>query len=167
MEISLVSSNDSTRDIAVKLIIEFWRAHNNYAQSAEEAASDYEEWTSEGHIFYLIKTDEDFVGFAHMGSRGAQIDWLEELFILPVFQNRGLGSKAIEILEDKVKKYSDSMYLEAAARNLSAIRLYRKLGYDCLNTISIRKDFHKEKYETAGNELVGGMYFEIRKYKDV
>ena len=165
-EISLVSANEYTKDIAVKLIGEFWRVHNNYAQSLTETLTDYAEWTSKGHIFYLIKANEEFIGFAHLGSRGARIDWLEDLFILPAFQKRGLGGSVIALLESKVKEYSDSMYLEVASRNLGAMRLYRKLGYDCLNTVTIRKDFHKEKFKTVGNEILDGMNFEIRKYKE-
>ena len=36
---------------------------------------------------------------------------------------------------------SEAESIEAAARNEAAIRLYRKLGYNCLNTITLRKDF--------------------------
>ncbi len=38
---------------------------------------------------------------------------------------------------------------EAAARNARAIRLYRRLGYGCLNTITLRKDFILILYKTV------------------
>ena len=81
-------------------------------------------------------------------------------------QGKGFGSEAIRLLEEIVKKYSVSLYIEAAARNEAAIRLYRKLGYDCLNTITIRKDFPGYEYDVVRKEKIHGMEFEIRKDKD-
>lgn len=61
------------------------------------------------------------------------------------------------MVEDIVKEYSESLYIEVAARNMKAIRLYQRIGYNCLNTITIRKDFHPEKCETIGNERIMDM----------
>ena len=135
------------------LIQGFWKAHSHYDQSGED-------------IIYFIQHDETVVGFAHLGSRGGKTDWLEELFILPEYQGNGFGSEAIHQLEEIVKQYSASLYIEAAARNEAAIRLYRKLGYDCLNTITIRKDFPGYEYDVVRKEKIHGLEFEIRKDKD-
>jgi hypothetical protein len=51
--------------------------------------------------------------------------------------------------------------VEAAARNEAAIRLYRKLGFDCLNTVTLRKDFESFS-ETKGKEKLFGLDFEIK-----
>ena len=45
------------------------------------------------------------------------------------------------------------------------IRLYRRLGYDCLNTVTIRKDFEPEKFETLHKETLLGETFDVRRYK--
>ena len=120
------------------LIKRFWLEHNGETQTDAEARADLCAWTA---------------------------DWLEDLFILPEFQGRGIGSEAIKLLESTVKQYSESMYIEAAARNERAIRLYRKLGYDCLNTVTIRKDFEPEKFETLHKETLLGETFDVRRYK--
>ena len=65
-----------------------------------------------------------------------------------------------------VRQYSQSMYVEAAARNEAAIRLYRRLGYDCLNTVTLRKDFPGYEYDVAHTERLYGQNFEIRKDRD-
>lgn len=148
------------------LIQGFWKTHSHYDQSREEAQEDLTNWTKNGHIIYFIQHDETTVGFAHFGSRGGKIDWLEELFILPEYQGNGFGSEAIHQLEEIVKQYSVSLYIEAAARNEAAIRLYRKLGYDCLNTITIRKDFPGYEYDVVRKEKIHELEFEIRKDKD-
>lgn len=103
--------------------------------------------------------------FVHLGSRGGEIDWLEELFVLPEFQGRGIGTRTIGLAEEIVSAYSESFYIEAAARNEKAIRLYRKLGYDCLNTVTIRKDFHAERFETLSTERILDMDFQIKRYR--
>ena len=145
------------------LIRAFWQAHNHYTQTDEEARADLTAWTAEGHSLFFICADGAPVGFVHLGSRGAAIDWLEDLFVLPEHQGHGVGSQAIRLAEDIVRQYSKSLYIEAATRNLPAIRLYRRLGYDCLNTITIRKDFPGYEYQVVRQEHVCGSDFEIRR----
>ena len=102
----------------------------------------------------------------HSNYAQSEAEAQEELFILPEYQGKGFGSKAIRQLEEIVKKYSVSLYIEAAARNEAAIRLYRKLGYNCLNTITLRRDFPGYEYDVVRNEKIYDMSFEIRKDKD-
>ncbi|MBO5278485.1 MAG: GNAT family N-acetyltransferase [Lachnospiraceae bacterium] len=153
------------RKEAISLIKGFWLAHNQYQQSNEEAARDLTVWTSEGHKFYFILSASEKVGFIHLGNRGGKIDWLEDFFVLPEHQRKGIGTQAIALIEKIVRTYSVSLYIEAAARNEAAIRLYRRLGFDCLNTITIRKDFPEYQYDVVRNEHIYGEEFEIRKSK--
>ena len=39
---------------------------------------------------------------------------------------------------------------------------YRKLGYDCLNTITVRKDFKPEKFEILREEKIFEQNFEVK-----
>ena len=165
MDVTLVPYADE-RNAAIELIIRFWQAHNHETPSREEAADDLTQWTAEGHRLYFIRCCGDAVGFVHLGSRGGKTDWLEDIFVLEEAQGRGIGSRAIALAEQIVREYSESMYIEAAARNVGAIRLYGKLGYTCLNTVSIRKDFRPERYETIGTEKLLDMEFEVRKRKE-
>ena len=162
MNIRLVPYKDE-KDIAGNLIITFWQAHNGITPSFDDALDDLKNWTKEGHKLFFITLDEKKIGFIHLGSRGCEIDWLEDIFVLPTYQNKGIGSEAIRLAEDIVKTYSECLYIEAAARNIKAIRLYRKIGYDCLNTITIRKDFKKDKYQKVSAEKIFDMDFEVRK----
>lgn len=151
---------------AVRLIQGFWLAHNGCHQTQEEAKADLLGWTAKGHKLYFILLGEAAVGLLHLGSRGGEIDWLEDLFVLPEYQGRGVGSQAVRLAEAMVRQYSQSMYLEAAARNEGAIRLYRRLGYDCLNTVTLRKDFPGYEYDVARRERLYGEEFQIRKDND-
>ena len=162
---SLVDYGGSREGEAVKLIQGFWLAHNRYRQTEDEAKADLHVWAGTGHKLYFITLGDVAVGLLHLGSRGGEIDWLEDLFVLPEYQGRGIGSQAIQLAEAMVRQYSQSMYIEAAARNERAIRLYRRLGYDCLNTVTIRKDFPGYDYDVVREEQVYGERFEIRKDK--
>lgn len=162
MGIKLIRYNNE-KDTTIDLIIKFWKEHNDVNVSYEEANENLIEWTKEGHILYFISVDNEYVGFVHLGSRGCEIDWLEDIFVLPEYQNKGIGTKAIQIVEEIVKEYSESLYIEVASRNIKAIRLYHKIGYDCLNTLTIRKDFKDEKQEVISKEQIFEMEFEVRK----
>jgi ribosomal protein S18 acetylase RimI-like enzyme len=162
MNVKLIKYNNEY-EIMVDFIINFWKEHNNVVPSIEDANENLKEWTKEGHILYFINANNENVGFVHLGSRGAEIDWLEDIFVLPKYQRQGIGTRAIEIVEDTVKKYSESLYIEVASRNINAIRLYKKIGYNCLNTITIRKDFKEEKYDNIGKEKIFGIDFDVKK----
>ncbi len=147
------------------LIQGFWLSHSDEVQTDAEALADLTQWSSEGNALYFIVAFDEVVGFLHLGSRGGAIDWLEHLYVKPEHRNKGFGSKAIACAEEIVREYSESLYIEAAARNEQAIRLYRSLGYDCLNSISIRKDFHPERFKGVRTESLYNEPFEIRKIK--
>lgn len=147
------------------LIQGFWLSHSDEVQTDAEALADLTQWSSEGNALYFIVAFDEVVGFLHLGSRGGAIDWLEHLYVKPEHRNKGFGSKAIACAEEIVREYSESLYIEAAARNEQAIRLYRSLGYDCLNSISIRKDFHPERFKTVRTQSLYNEPFEIRKMK--
>lgn len=162
--VTISKYEDKVMDIMIELIKGFWLAHNDYVQSTKEALDDLAIWTGNGHKIYLIYNEGTVVGFVHLGNRGATIDWIEDLFIKPEYQGNGFGSRALNLVEEMVKEYSESIYLEVAARNMSALKLYRKNGYDCLNSITIRKDFEPENFDVIQTEESLGYTFEVKKY---
>lgn len=165
MKVELVEATSEKQEVACQLIKAFWKEHSNSDLTDDEVLTDYQNWTETGHELWLVKSDEDYIGFAHLGNRGQNIDWLEDLFILPTFQNQGMGSQVIALIEERVQQYSESLYIEVAARNLKALKLYEKLGFNCLNTLTIRKDFDEAAFEAVSEEVIAGFPFEIRKRK--
>lgn len=53
MDVKLKMFHDE-ENIALGLIKEFWKVHNQYEQNNEEALKDLNHWTSEGHKLYFI-----------------------------------------------------------------------------------------------------------------
>ena len=164
MDVQLVPYHNEA-EIATNLIIQFWQEHNHITPSVEDALADLKSWTAPCHRLYFIVRNGEPIGFVHLGSRGCEPDWLEDIFVLPKHQGQGIGSRAIQLAEEIVKAYSDSLYIEVAARNRNALRLYRRIGYDCLNTVTIRKDFRPENCETVSHESIMELGFDVKRYK--
>ncbi len=56
---------------------------------------------------------------------------LDKIGILPPFRNRGLGRLAMEKFHQILKNRNIQwVYLEVSSRNLPAVALYRKVGYE-------------------------------------
>lgn len=111
-----IEGNNRKEEI-LTLIFDFWKEHNSLITPPEILESDYKLWTGEGSVLYLIKYQDETAGFGRLGSRGCDSDWLEDIFVKNEFKNLGIGSKAILLLEEEVRKYSVSMYIEVSARN--------------------------------------------------
>ena len=45
------------------------------------------------------------------------------------------------------------------------MNLYKNLGYDCLNTITIWKDFNEDDFEVIQKGKIAGYEFDIKRYK--
>lgn len=165
MTVLLEKADHDNSDDMLRLIQGFWLEHNDEQLSMEEAGDFYREWTSEGHALFMIRWNGISVGFVHLGSRGGAIDWLEDIYVAANYQRKGIGREAIRQCEERVKMYSESLYLEVAARNLAALKLYTSLGYDCLNTITIRKDFAPETFEVIRQETIDRHALDIRRRK--
>ena len=93
-----------------------------------------------------------------MGSRGSECDWLEDIFVLEALRGRGIGSAAMERAWELLRDQGlETMYLEVVPANAAAIRLYHRLGFTNLNTLTLNRSV-KEKQQ-LGTETVSGLTF--------
>lgn len=138
-------------------IAAFWTTHY-LTVTPEQAAEDLRAWTAEGHELYVILAGDESAGFLHMGSRGGECDWLEDVFVREELRGRGIGSRAIELAWEMLReKGLETMYLEVVPANEAAVRLYHKLGFTNLNTLTLNRSV-KEKRQ-LGTETIGGLKF--------
>ncbi len=69
---------------------------------------------------------------------GGQCVWIEDIYILPEFRHKGIGTKFLEFVE---KEFPAVRYrLEAEEENKNACDAYFKAGYKRLDYIQLVKD---------------------------
>lgn len=138
-------------------IMAFWRTHNA-AVTPESAREDLALWTGEGHELYAILEDGAQAGFLHLGSRGGDCDWLEDVFVREDLRGRGVGGRAIELAWELLERRGlETMYLEVVPANEGALRLYHRLGFCNLNTLTLNRS--KKEKPPQGTETVCGLTF--------
>ena len=67
------------------------------------------------------------------------------------------------MLHIKIERYES--HITFATCNFDAVYFYRGLGYDALNTITIRTDFHLEQLEQISKKYVPKQDFVVRRIK--
>ncbi len=104
--------------------------------SAKDIKSDLTDGiNTSNNLFYVIESNEprELAGYVWCvpndeREKGA---FLYAILIFEKHRNRGLGTEALKLLEDKLKKEGfDSLDLHVYAFNEAAIHLYKKLGYN-------------------------------------
>ena len=92
---------------------------------------------------YLLECDGQTAGYAvlnkmFMREVGGVVVWTEELYILPEYQGKGLGSAFFKWLEKNVP--AARYRLEAEPDNIRAMALYKRLGYEVLPYVQMIKE---------------------------
>lgn len=145
-------------------ITAFWETHHNVI-TLEQAKGDLKAWTEAGHELYTILSDGEVAGFLHMGNRGGGCNWLEDVFVREGFRGQGVGSAAIETAWMRLREEDqETMYLEVVPANEGAIKLYHRLGFTNLNTLTLNRSV-KEKRQ-LGTQDIGGLEFKTYRPND-
>lgn len=130
-------------------------APKKYWQTDNESEEALVEWQNVGDV-YNIFLDDEAVGFFFVRFGGQDAAWLEDLFILEQYRGRGLGKASIEKIDELMKeKKVVSMFVDVVPRNINAIKLYKKCGFDHLNLIELRKNYDKSLDKKDEVDLMG------------
>ena len=86
---------------------------------------------------YMIEYNQKVVGYALLaktfsGEAGGIVVWIEELFILPEYRNKGLGTEFFNFVKETIEPQVARIRLEVEPENTNAIRLYQQMGFDTL-----------------------------------
>jgi len=147
------------------MIVSFWKCHNGIVPEGDDGMDDLKAWTAEGHKLYFIVKEEKKVGFCTSRKPRSKSGLAGRHFCSPGISESRYRFNSHQTYGRDCQTIFRRIFIEAASRNLDAIRLYRKLGFDCLNTITVCKDLKKYQYDVIKEEKVCGCDFEIRKYK--
>lgn len=94
---------------------------------------------------YLIESDGALAGYALLGitwsnEGGGLSIWIDELYIRPQFQGKGLGKALLTFLHEQWGDQVTRFRLETESNNDGARRLYQRLGYEDLPYLSMILD---------------------------
>jgi len=115
------------------------------AESLEMAKENIELWTGTDHELKVILFNNAFAGFVHIGYRGSNVAWIEDIYVDDKFRNKGIGTRAINLAEEIIKSKHGytAICMDVVPRNINALNLYRSLGYDTLSMITVRKELYE------------------------
>lgn len=80
------------------------------------------------------------LSFTYSNEAGGLVVLLEEIYVLPEFQGKGLGRELFGFVEAEYAEQARRFRLEVTRCNERAISLYRHLGYEPLDYIQMIKD---------------------------
>lgn len=94
-----------------------------------------------------IEYDGELVGYSMLSKtysteRGGICMWIEDLYILPEYQGKGIGKTYLNYLDDRFKNESIRLRLEVAKSNTKAIELYKRYGFSEIDYIEMCKYYN-------------------------
>ncbi|MCB2299227.1 GNAT family N-acetyltransferase [Clostridium tagluense] len=135
--IYLLDYNISFKDTILKMIRDFFSFHSSLIQTNKELIEEgyvqenetLTDWL-QNHLKIIIFNGEN-IGFVRIAQRGGTVAWLEDIYVMPKYRKRGIGTKAIELSETFVQDVlkAPALCLDVVPRNFEALKLYYKAEY--------------------------------------
>ena len=84
---------------------------------------------------YMIEHEGKSVGYAIVSKQyshdaGGMAFWIDELFIHPEAQSKGLGKTFLQFMKDQLNEKTTRIRLEVNPINQKAIELYKRIGFE-------------------------------------
>jgi RimJ/RimL family protein N-acetyltransferase len=130
--------------IVEKLAYEIWNEH--FTPIIGKAQVDYmlekfqsieaiSEQIEQGYQYYLLKTDEGFIGYTGVQQREDEL-FLSKLYIKSSQRCKGYSRKTVQFLGNMARERGiDKMTLTVNKNNIDAIKAYEKFGFENLGPI--------------------------------
>ena len=168
MNINLQIYNDDYKEDMILCIARFFGFHLGLSSEGaidnidtSIAEQDLNEWTTKENQLYMIMYANNVAGFLRIGYRGGNVAWIEDVFVKEEFRNRGLATESIRQAEEIIKATPpyNAICFDVVPRNVDALKLYHKLGYQTLSLITVRKNLVPK--ESSGTQKINGLEFKI------
>ncbi|WP_227011702.1 GNAT family N-acetyltransferase [Paenibacillus lutimineralis] len=93
---------------------------------------------------YIFECDGEEAGYSllsitYSNEAGGLVVWVEEIYILPKFQGRGIGKEYMDFIEEAYKGKAARIRLEVEEANERAINIYKNKGYKQLDYVQMYK----------------------------
>lgn len=119
------------------MLKKFWKSQL-YDVSNDEILEDIRRILSPKCFGYLIMYKEDIAGFIFANEKYGYINNIEYLFIKENFRGKGLAVFALTEIKNKILAASNPrVQIEVSPNNIRALKLYHRLGFTSIDTISL------------------------------
>lgn len=140
MEVSFRLLNKASIGELVLMMQQFY-AIDNYPMDAAKSANLCETFLADenlGRAWFIMYNGEIagyiIITFVFSFEYGGRIAFLDELFILPQMQGKGLGKQAVDFIKQQAAPLAIKLfYLEVENHNNAAIALYISKGFTMHN----------------------------------
>jgi diamine N-acetyltransferase len=79
------------------------------------------------------------LSFTYSNEAGGEVLIIEEVYIMPLFQGKGLGKEFLAFVEKNYKNVVSLIRLEVEKSNKKALQLYKKVGFTNVDYIQLHK----------------------------
>ncbi len=105
-------------------------------------------------ISYLICLDNQVAGFIFVNEKYGYFNNIEYLYIKEEFRGKGLASYALkQVIMQVGSKNNSRVQIEVSPMNLKALRLYHKMGFNHIDTLTLSTSLDGQTTEMKINEL--------------
>ncbi len=120
------------------LLVEFWHSQL-YTPSDSDVLEDIRRMIDTKGIGRLIMHGEEIAGFIYVNEKYGYLNNIEYLFIDKKFRGKGLATFAINEIKKIVLSHADNdrVQIEVAPNNIRALRLYHRLGFQSIDTMTL------------------------------
>lgn len=145
------------RDIVMlsSMLKDFWSTQLTEA-SDQDVLEDIGRMLSKKGLAYLIIYDSNIAGFIFVYDKYGYVNNIEYLYIKAEYRGKGLASFALrEVMEKVLEKGSPRVQIEVSPCNRKALKLYHRLGFNHVDTLSLSTSLpgKKRKMEFSGLEF--------------
>jgi len=147
--IYLLDYNILFKDNIVEMIRDFFSFHSSLIETHNELSEEgyvqenetLTDWLQ--NYLKIITFNGENIGFVRIAQRGGTVAWLEDIYVMPKYRKRGVGTKAIQMSETFVQDVlkAPALCFDVVPRNIEALKLYYKAGYNNISIITLRKEF--------------------------
>ncbi|WP_053367508.1 GNAT family N-acetyltransferase [Bacillus sp. FJAT-27245] len=129
--VTIRHSTERDNPLEIRLEVECFGFHEQ-----EAAAYHLELKDSSNENFYIVEANGEPVGKMRVDHPNGEA-WIYGFAILPEYQGKGIGRKALSWIIAEEDKVGRPLFLEVEAKNAHALRLYESCGF---------KSYHAQDY---------------------
>lgn len=137
------------------MLKDFWSTQLTEA-SDQDVLEDIGRMLSKKGLAYLIIYDSNIAGFIFVYDKYGYVNNIEYLYIKQEYRGKGLASFALRAVMEKVlEKGSPRVQIEVSPYNRKGLKLYHRLGFNHVDTLSLSTSLpgKKRKMEFSGLEF--------------